>query len=147
MDGSRIAFRQLQPHEAANIYAARITNIPPYQPKYTYDVQSSTQGYLYAYGNYGYYSGTTQTTVTPREDPYNALGYSIGAAIAQGRNKKFSNMAGTLYAVGLVEGSSIPGKTGAHGGVYWLKRAVWPAPLILRFAQSGYEIKFTATER
>jgi hypothetical protein len=143
LDGTRQVFRPLQPHEAANIYMGRVTNIPPYQPKYTYDVQSSTQGYLYAYGNYGTYTGTTQTTVTPREDPYNSLGYSIGAAIAAGRNKKFRNMAGTLYSVGFVEGSSIPSQAGARGGVYWLKRPHWQGPLILRFLPSGYEVRFS----
>jgi len=119
---------------------------PPYQPKYIYDVQSSTQGYLYAYGNYGYYNGTTQTTVTQREDPYNALGYSIGAAIARHRNAKLGNMAGTLYTIGFVEGSSVPAKAGARGGVYWLKRVNWSGPLILRFAQSSYEVRFTTTQ-
>lgn len=146
MDGVRTGFRPLRPDEAANIYIAQTTGIPPYQPKYVYDVQSSTQGYLSVYGNYGYYSGTTQTTVTQREDPYNALGYSIGAAIARNRNAKLTNMAGALYATGFVEGSAIPAKTGARGGVFWLRRPDAPPPLILRFAQSGYEVKFTLLE-
>jgi len=143
MDAGRTMLRPLRPDEAANIYIAQTRGIPPYQPKYIYDVQSSSQGYLSMYGNYGYYSGTTQTTVTQREDPYNALGYSIGAAIARNRNAKLTNMAGALYATGFVEGSSIPAKTGARGGVFWLRRPGSPLPLILRCAQSGYEVTFT----
>ena len=142
MDGARTMFRPLRPDQAANIYIAQTRGIPPYQPKYIYDVQSSTQGYLSMYGNYGYYSGTTQTTVTQREDPYNALGYSIGAAIAEHRNAKLTNMANALYSTGFVEGSTIPAKTGARGGVFWLKRNGSPSPLVLRFAQSGYEVRF-----
>ncbi|HET7584656.1 MAG TPA: hypothetical protein VFK13_07110 [Gemmatimonadaceae bacterium] len=147
MDGTRTAFRELRPDEAANMYASQMRGIPPYQPKYTYSAQSSTQGYLQAYGNYAYYNATTRTTVTRTEDPYYALGYSIGAAIARERNAKLTRMASTLYTVGFVEGSSIPGKTGARGGVYWLKRATWPGPLILRFAQSEYEVKFAPRGR
>lgn len=143
MDGDRTIFRPLKPDEAANIYIAQTRGIPPYQPKYIYDVQSSSQGYLSMYGDYGYYSGTTQTTVTQREDPYNALGYSIGAAIARHRNAKLTNMAGALYTTGFVEGSTIPAKAGARGGVFWLRRPGASLPLILRFAQSGYEVKFS----
>jgi hypothetical protein len=33
-----------------------------------------------------------------------------------------------LHAVGFVEGTSIPAKTGARGGIYWPKRAGWPLP-------------------
>jgi hypothetical protein len=146
MDVVRTVFRPLSPDEAANIYVAKMRGIPRYQPKYIYDVQSSSQGYLSAYGNYGYYNGRTQTTVTQREDPYNALGYSIGAAIARHRNAKLGNMAGTLYTIGFVEGSSVPAKAGARGGVYWLKRVGWSGPLILRFAQSGYEVRFTTAQ-
>lgn len=142
MDASRIAFRELRPDEAANIYRSQVTNIPPYQPKYTYDVQTSTQGYVTAFGNSAYYTENSQSTVTPQEDPYNALGYSIGASIAESRNRKFLNMASTLYNVGFVEGSSIPGKTGAHGGIYWLKQGGWTPPVILRFTQSDYEVRF-----
>lgn len=139
MDGVRTAFRPLQPHEAANLFSTRVAAIAPYQPKYTYNVQSSTQGYVSPSGSY---AATTQTTVTPQEDPYNALGYTLGAAIAANRNKQFANMAGALYSAGFVEGTSIPAKAGAQGGMYWLKRADWPMPLILRLVQSGREIRF-----
>ena len=133
MDGARIALRQLRPDEAANLYASGVTTIPPYQPKYTYNVQSSY-----------YNNGTTQTTVTAQEDPYNALGYDIGAAILADRNARLVNLAASLYASGLIEGSQIPATTAAEGGVYWLKATARQGPLTLRFTQSGYEVAFTA---
>jgi hypothetical protein len=130
LDGNRTALRQLAPHEAANIYLGQVTGIPPYQ------------GYAYTSGQYTRITAQTQGTVTPREDPYNALGYSIGAAIAASRNRKFRNMAGTLYTVGFVANSSVPAKAGARGGIYWLKPRNWVAPLILRFTGTGYEVRF-----
>lgn len=140
MDASRMFFRRLEPHEAANIYMSEVRGIPPYQPKYTYDVRTATTGYL---SSSGYYSGYSTTTVTQKEDPYNALGYNIGAAIVASRNKKFANMAGTLYSTGLVKGASIPSTTTGYGGVFWLKRLNYPQPLRLRLANTGYEVEFT----
>ncbi|HXG06054.1 MAG TPA: hypothetical protein VNI77_01860 [Nitrososphaera sp.] len=139
MDGSRMFFRRLEPHEAANIFADRVTNIPAYQPKYTYDVRTATTGYIHSYG---YYSGYSTTTVTKKEDPYHALGYNIGAAIAASRNKKYMNMAGTIYSTGLVAGASIPSTTTGYGGIFWLKRLSYPQPLKLRLANTGYEVEF-----
>ncbi len=143
LDGSRVMYRQLAPHEAANIYAARVTEIPPYQPKYIYDVRSSTMGMVNVYGNQATYSGTTRTTVTEREDPYHQLGYSIGAALAADKNKRYLNMAGAIYAVGFVDGTEVPAQTAARGGIYWLKGKTWVGPLTLRFLDTGYEVRFT----
>jgi hypothetical protein len=139
MDASRMFFRRLEPHEAANIFAGRVTNIPPYEPKYNYDVRTATTGYI---DSYGYYSGYSTTTVTKKEDPYHALGYNIGAAIAASRNKKYMNMAGTIYSTGLVAGASIPSTTTGYGGIFWLKRLTYPQPLRLRLANTGYEVEF-----
>ncbi len=142
MDGNRTAFRRLATHEAANIYASRVTGIPPYQPKYTYEFRSTTTGTLRAQGNMAYYNGQTSGSVTPVEDPYNALGYSIGAAIAQSRNAKYLNMASALYAIGLGQTSTIEGQTGGVGAVYFLKPPGWQRPAIVRFKASGYEVRF-----
>lgn len=139
MDASRMFFRRLEPHDAANIFATRVTNVPPYEPKYTYDVRTATSGYI---SSYGYYSGYSTTTVTQKEDPYHALGYNIGAAIAASRNKKYMNMAGTIYSTGLVAGASIPSTTTGYGGIFWLKRLNFPQPLRLRVANTGYEVEF-----
>jgi hypothetical protein len=139
MDGNRLGLRRIIPHEAANIYLAKMTGIPPYQPKYVYEVQSSTTGYIYSSGRY---TAQTRSTITKKENPYSGFGYAIGAAITASRNKKFRNLASTLYSVGFVENSSIPGKTGGYGGVFWLKPKYWTPPLILRFATSGYEVSF-----
>jgi hypothetical protein len=139
MDGSRFAFRRLEPHEAANLFLSHIEGIPPYQPKYIYDVNAATNGY---FSGSGYYTSQTNATVTRREDPYQALGYSIGAAITQHSNQQFAQMAGRVYAVGLVLGSSIPGTTNGAGGVYWLKPRNWTPPVILRLAATGYEVRF-----
>jgi len=143
MDGNRIMLLQLAPDEAANMYLSRVRNIPRYRPKYTYDVDTATQGYLQLYGNQATYSETSQTTVTPVEDPYNKLGYSIGSAIAASRNKKYQEWAAGVYSFGLVEGTQLPGRVGSRGAVYWRKRANWTSPLILRFTQTDYEIQFT----
>lgn len=142
LDGARTVFRQLQPHEAGNIYRGRVKNIPPYQPKYTYDVQSSTQGYVSIYGNQAYYQENTQGTVTPQEDPYNALGYSIGASIRSSHNKKYTELADLLYTAGFVEGSQVLSETGARGGVYWLKRKNWSGAVIVRLAPADVEVVF-----
>jgi hypothetical protein len=139
MDASRMFFRRLKPDQAANIFASRVTNIPPYQPKYVYDVRTATTGY---FNSYGYYSGYSTTTVTQREDPYNALGYNLGAAITASRNKKYMSMANMLYSTGLVSGSSIPSKTAGYGGIFWLKRRVYSQPIRLRLANTGYEVEF-----
>jgi hypothetical protein len=142
MDGNRTAFRQLATHEAANLYASRVQGIPPYQPKYTYEFSSNTYGTAQVYGNTAHYSSQTAGSVRAVEDPYNALGYSIGAAIAQSYNRKYQGMASTIYSLGVGQHSSVSSKSGGYGAVYWLKRKDWRPPLILRFAESGYEVRF-----
>ena len=145
LDSNRTGLRMLAPHEAANIYLTKCKGIPPYQyqPKYVYEAQSTTSGYIHSSG---YFNAQTQTTGTVYEDPWNKAGYALGYGIAAGiigsRNKKFRNMAGAIYALGFVEWSSIPGKTGAYGGVYWLRPERCSAPLILRIIPSDYEISF-----
>jgi hypothetical protein len=122
LDGNRTAFRRLAAHEAANLDAPRVRGIPAYQPKYTYQLNATTYGTVRTYGNTGTYSAQTQGTVTPVEDPYNALGYSIGAAIAASYNRKYQGMAAAVYNFGLGETSSAPPKAGGTGAIYWLKR-------------------------
>jgi len=145
MNSYRTGLRMLSPHEAANIYLAKCKGIPPYQyqPKYIYSAQSATSGYIYSSG---YIAAQTQTSGTIYEDPWRKAGYDLGYAIAAGivanENKKFINMAGAIYTLGLVEKSSVPGKTGAYGGLYWLKPERCPIPLILRIIPFDYEISF-----
>lgn len=142
MDGNRTTFRRLPAHEAANLYATRVRGIPTYEPKYTYVINATTQATLRTYGNTGTYNAQTQGTITPVADPYNALGYSIGAAIAASRNRKYESMASTVYQLGFGESSAAPAKTGGIGAVYWLKRRDAARPVILRFGASGYELRF-----
>ena len=139
LDENRSGIRRLEPHDAANIYLARVSLIPPYQPKYEYEVQSTTTGYLYSSG---YYTAQTQSTITQKEDPYYALGYSIGAVIEASNNKKLTDIASRIYWGGYVEDSTIPSKTGGYGNIYWIKPTNWIPPIILRFASSGYEVNF-----
>ena len=145
MDYNRTAFRRLEVHEAANIYLGKLAATPPYQyePKYIYNAQSSTSGYLYSSG---YFTAQTTTTGTAYVDPWHKagydLGYAIGSAIVASYNKKLFNMAGAIYTLGFIEGSSIPGKTGAFGAVYWIKRTPSATPLILRIASIDYEVNF-----
>ena len=145
MDSNRTGLRMLAPHEASNIYLAKCKGMPPYQyqPKYVYEAQSTTSGYIYSSG---YFTAQTHTTGIVYEDPWHKAGYNLGygivAGIIAGRNKKFRNMAGAIYGLGFVEGSSIPGKTGAYGGVYWLRPERCYTPLILRIIPSDYEVSF-----
>lgn len=142
MDKNRTTFRRLAAHEAANLYGSRVRGIPAYQPKYTYQLDATTYGTFRTYGNTGTYNARTQGTVTRTEDPYNALGYSIGAAIAASYNRKYQGMAATVYQLGFGETSSAPAKTGGIGAVYWLKRPGSPRPVMIRFSASGYELRF-----
>lgn len=142
MDGSRVAFMRLQTHEASNLFAGRVVGIPRYEPKYSYEFTATTYGTLQTNGNLTYLNAQTQGEIRRVEDPYDALGYSIGAAIAANRNKKYQSMASTIYQLGLGESSTVAAKTGGIGAVYWLRREPFAWPLILRFGGSGYEVRF-----
>jgi hypothetical protein len=134
VDGLRVAFRQLAPHEAANIYIAQLKSVQPYQPKYSYSVQATT----YTYGN----TTHTQGTVNREEDPYHKIGYALGSMIVGSKNKKLLNLAGNIYVTGFTNGSKIPSQTAAIGGIYWLKRRSYTEPLTIRFVDTNYEISF-----
>ncbi|PKK82147.1 MAG: hypothetical protein CVT49_15270 [candidate division Zixibacteria bacterium HGW-Zixibacteria-1] len=122
-DNYSILLTQLMPHEAANLIASQTTSIPPYTPKYDYVVSSQTTGKLnmYDYGT-GYYSGSytenTDYEIEAKEDPYNQLGYTIGAAIAKSQNNKLMECAAFFYDNGLV-GCLIPDKSAIYGSLFW----------------------------
>ncbi|MBE3125209.1 MAG: hypothetical protein IMZ57_06080 [Acidobacteria bacterium] len=145
LDGNRTAFHKAAPDEAANLFLSKVSGIPPfvYQPKYIYSANSTTSGYL---TNSGHLYANTQTTGTIEEDQMNKagqeLGYALGAGIIASQNKKLQNMAAAVFQTGLVENSEIPAKTGAKGGIYWLKPKTYVSPLILRVQSSGKEYAF-----
>jgi hypothetical protein len=145
MDASRTIFSRVQPHDAANLYLSKLSEQPPYlyEPKYNISLQSNTTGYV---SSSGYVSANTTTTGTVYEDPYYKLGYdlgySIGLAVVENYNKKIMNMAGAVYSSGLVDGTSVPPKSGLQGAVYWLKRSAPVKPIILRISSINYEIQF-----
>jgi hypothetical protein len=131
VDGNKTQFRRLEPHEAANMFLSHVRGIPPYQPKYNYYVET------YTYGNY------SQSRVYAQEDGFHALGHGIGAAITRSKNKKLTNMAGALYALGLVEGTTVEPDANLQVGLYWLNRTNKRYPLRLRFVGTDYEVLFT----
>jgi hypothetical protein len=57
-------------------------------------------------------------------------------------NKEVMNMAGAVYSSGLVDGTSVPPKSGLQGAVYWLKRSAPVKPIILRISSFNREIEF-----
>ena len=125
-DNYAILLNQLMPHEAANLIASQTTTIPPYTPKYNYEVTSSSNGNidLYDYGN-GFHSGNytenTDYDIEVKEDPYNKLGYSIGAAIAESQNKKLMECASYFYNFGLIN-CSVPSGSAIYGSLFWTKK-------------------------
>lgn len=145
MDNNRTIFKRLEPHEASNLYLSKLSAIPPYQyqPKYNISMQSYTTGYVTSSGNISAY---TTTTGTIYEDPYSKmgydLGYTLGLAIIANYNKKIKGLAGAIYQLGLVDGTTVPAKTGTNVAIYWLKRTPYLKPVILRISSTGYEVSF-----
>ena len=139
MDADRVAFKRLAPHEAANIYQNKLSTIPLFLPKNVYDVGIATTGYL----DWSGYS-RAQSYKVPRalQDPYSALGYNVGAAVAQRANRKLLDLAGVIYSTGFVEGASIPATAAGFGGLFWLKRENYFGPVRLRIAYTGHEVEF-----
>ena len=140
MDSNRFAFNRLEPHAAANIFRAQVAGIPPYTPKYNYYVQATTSGYVSSSGNF---SAQTNARVTQEEDPYNELGYALGAAIVASANRKLINMAARIYSIGLVDGAATPAMVNSLGGIYWQKPKIASRLFILRWASMDYEVSFS----
>jgi hypothetical protein len=148
-DGSFLMFRPLLPHEAANLLVSQTSEVPTYVPKYTYRVSTETQAdlslYDYGYGYYsGQYSGTSQSTVHAEEDPWNKLGWAIGAAMVEHSNKQLLSLAAEFYETGLVP-VRIPPKTAVSGQLFWLNRAKY-FPLILTLTLDGYSLEFNFSD-
>lgn len=145
MDSNRTIFRRLEPHNAANIYLAKLSGPPPYlyEPKYNVSLSSYTSGYV---TSSGYLNAQTTTTGTIYEDPYNKLGYNLGYLLAYSsivnHNKKMLSMAGAIYSFGLVDYTTIPSKSGLQGGIYWQKGISPVKNVILRIASLNYEVSF-----
>jgi hypothetical protein len=138
-DADRVAFKRLAPHEAANIYKSKVSTTPLYLPKSAYDIGAATTGYLDWSG-----PSRLQAYKVPRalQDPYGALGFNVGAAMAQRANRRLLDLAGVIYSTGFVEGASVPPTTAGFGGIFWLKREEFPGPLRLRIAYTGHEVEF-----
>lgn len=146
-DSYSILFTQLMPHEAANIIASQTTAIPPYMPKYNYEMTSSSTGNfdLYNYGG-GYYSGyyneNTDYDIEVEEDPYNKLGYTIGAAIMESQNRKLTQCASYLYNFGLIN-CSIPNGSAIYGSLYWIKKFdSYPIEFVFNCGDVSFNLKF-----
>lgn len=131
VDGSRTQLRYLQPHEAANLMLAMRRDIPPYEPKRAYQVETY---------DYGAYSRSTVREVDA--EPFAALGYAIGSIINNSRNAALSNAAAIIYAEGLVPATSVAPEAGIRFGIQWLNPTNKPYPLELRIPALGYRVSF-----
>lgn len=130
VDFSKTQLRRLEPHEAGNIFLAETHGVPPDQPKYRYYVST------YTYGNYSH------SQVTQQEDPYYALGYSIGSAITRKKNARLTEMASVVYATGLVPGTVVEADAGLRASVCWLNNSLKAYPLRLRVPDIDVEVLF-----
>lgn len=127
VDGTKMQFRRLAPHEAANLFAGQIRGIPPYQPKTSYRVDT------YQYGNY---SSSTVTPYTDMSESMAQLGYAIGSAIRQKKNEQLANAAAVIYEQGLVEGTEVAPDASIRFGIFWLNKKSPAYPLELRILDS-----------
>jgi len=131
---------------------AHVSEIPAYVPKYNYEVASETRGSLtmYDYGT-GYYSGsynsTTESEVTAKEDPWNKLGWSIGAAITEHNNKHFLATADYFYTSGLIP-TKIPPITAVSGLILWRNQvSAFPVTVVVPIEGDNYTLIFDEPER
>lgn len=131
LDGNRTQLRYLEPHEAANLMLAMRRDIPSYQPKRAYEVET------YDYGTY-----VTSTLRQVDAEPLAALGYAIGSMISSSRNSALSNAAAIIYAEGLVPATSVAPDAALRFGIQWLKPVDRPYPLELRIPELGYRVSF-----
>jgi hypothetical protein len=139
MGSDMVAFKRLEPHEAANIFRNKVSTIPLYPPKNVYDVGNATTGYLDWAG-----FSRAQAYKVPRalQDPYSALGYNVGAAMARRANRKLIDLAGVIYSTGFVAGACVPPSTAGFGGLFWLRPKDYLGSVHLKIAYTGYEVEF-----
>lgn len=142
VDASKMQFRQLEPHRAAQIYASQVEGVPPYEavfePKTKYEVTG------YTYGNY---TEATVREVPTAEESGRRLGYAIGSIIRQKQNEQLRNAAAYIYSRGLVPGTEIGPDSALRFGILWLNRARKSYPLELRLLESTIEIGFQNPEQ
>lgn len=141
VDATKTQFRQLEPHEAAQIYASQVEGVPPYEsvfePKTKYEVSG------YSYGNY---TQATVREVPTAEESGRRLGYAIGAMIRRKQNEQLRNAAANLYSHGLVPGTEVGPDAALRFGIYWLNRVRKSYPLELRLLDSAVEIRYRNPE-
>lgn len=150
LDGSRMAFLPIEASEVANEMLLNINEIPEYEPKYNYYVKSSVYGtantqYLGGGQYYTTYRGTGNATVTAQEDPYHALGYSIGAIFAEAANDKVRACARRVYEQGIGLSADLMAQSRGAFTVYWRNRKEKIYPV--RFLVRDTDIEFTFEKR
>ena len=148
LDGTRLALVPIDASVVANELLAQISALPTYQPKFNYTVQSSVNGtantqYLGSGQYYTTYGGTGTSTVTAREDPYNALGYALGAYLVQAANEEVQACAQRVYEEGIGNGAALSGRSRAAFTVYWRNRLdkVYPLRFIMKVANIEFEFE------
>lgn len=148
LDGSRLAFAQVGADEVANEMLGMISEVPEYQPKYNYRIQSSTYGTATTnyYGAQAQttYSGRTTSRVTAEEDPYHALGYSIGAIFAEAANDKVRACARRIYETGISRSTELVARSRGAFTVYWRNRDDKPYPLRFLVKDTNIELLYVA---
>lgn len=147
LDGSRLALVPIDASVVANDLLAHISAVPAYRPKYNYTVQSSVNGtantqYLGGGQYYTTYGGSGTSTVTAREDPYNALGYALGAYLVQAANEEVEACARRVYEEGIGNGAALSGRSRAAFTVYWRNRIDKVYPLRFLIKDANIELEF-----
>jgi hypothetical protein len=131
VDGIKTQLRPLQAHEAANLLLAQRSAISPYQPKKQYRVET------YDYGTY------SRSTVREVEaGGLEGLGPVIANLILQSRNRKLSDAAAGIYALGLVPGMTLASDASIRFALTWLNSPTKAYPLELRLPSVGYRVLF-----
>jgi hypothetical protein len=152
LDGSRMAFLPVEASVVANEMLLNINEIPAYQPKYNYYVQSSAYGtantqYLGGGQYHTTYSGTGTSTVTAQEDPYNALGYSIGALFAEAANDKVRACARKVYERGIGISADLMARSRGAFNVYWRNRTGKTYPVRFLVKDTAIEFSYEKPQR
>ena len=142
LDRNGFMFPPLEPHQAANISMSRVLNSRPYQPKESPNIENRTriqETYRWSDGtkSYEFRNPIGEAAYQAAYNFENAL----ATAAAQSENRKYTQIAGIFYALGINAGTIVPAKMNYEGALYWLNRDPHQKPFRLMIYDRG-EIDF-----
>jgi hypothetical protein len=142
LDRDGFMFPPLEPHQAANIFTSSLRNSQSYQHKESPSLENRTRIRESDRGTYGARSNEFRNPIG--EAAYQAaydFENAIAKAMDQNRNKKYTQIAGIFYALGIIEETVVPAKMTYEGALYWLNRDPHQKPFRLMIYDRG-EIDF-----